>query len=63
MTDRVPRTKCQHTELQFGSGDYYLFCHACGAWWAMIDPETHLVIPEQSNQATQSVNQLRRIPT
>lgn len=29
---------CQHIELQFNSGDYYIACHACGARWARIGP-------------------------
>jgi len=28
--------ECKHEELQFGSGDYYLFCHACHRRWAMM---------------------------
>ena len=29
---------CVHPELQFGSGDYYLFCHACNAQWMRCKP-------------------------
>jgi hypothetical protein len=29
----IPRRQCRHEELTFGSGDYYLFCNACGATW------------------------------
>lgn len=31
--EKTPREECDHTELQFGSGDFYIFCHACGAVW------------------------------
>jgi hypothetical protein len=24
---------CTHDKLQFGSGDYYILCRACGASW------------------------------
>ena len=24
---------CEHAELAFGSGDYYIFCRACHACW------------------------------
>lgn len=34
---RKPRAECHHETLNFGSGDFYLFCHACGARWATID--------------------------
>lgn len=27
---------CNHPELQFGSGDYYIFCHACHGVWARM---------------------------
>jgi hypothetical protein len=29
------REECQHKQIWFGSGDYYVFCHACGAKWVM----------------------------
>lgn len=28
-----PRAECDHAELQFGSGDYFIFCNACGMRW------------------------------
>lgn len=33
MTDPIT---CRHATLQFGSGDYYIFCHACGKKWAIV---------------------------
>jgi hypothetical protein len=27
---------CKHESLQFGSGDYYIFCHECGRKWCMM---------------------------
>ena len=27
------RKECQHERLDFGSGDYYIFCHDCGRAW------------------------------
>jgi len=32
----VPNRACDHAELTFGSGDYYIFCHACGRKWAVM---------------------------
>lgn len=29
----IPVDECTHQELTFGSGDFYVFCTACGAWW------------------------------
>ncbi len=52
MTERIPREQCKHPELHFGSGDYYLFCHACGAWWATVDPTSneYKPAPELANK-------------
>lgn len=44
------REQCIHPKLNFGSGDYYLFCHDCGGWWVCIDPATHKLAPELANQ-------------
>jgi hypothetical protein len=45
---------CLHTELHFGSGDYYLFCHDCGATWGMLgdfnEPTVQRLAPEKANQ-------------
>lgn len=30
--------QCNHATVQFGSGDYYIFCHECGAWWVRTNP-------------------------
>lgn len=32
----MARCPTDHSEVQFGSGDYYVFCHACGRKWAMM---------------------------
>lgn len=32
----IAREKCDHKELWFGSGDFYIFCQNCGARWATI---------------------------
>ena len=29
----IPREKCRHLTLSFGSGDYYIFCNDCDAKW------------------------------
>jgi hypothetical protein len=34
-----PREECSHLILNFGSGDFYIFCHACGARWACVDTD------------------------
>jgi hypothetical protein len=34
--DDAAQEPCQHKELQFNSGDYYITCHACGFRWARI---------------------------
>lgn len=35
------KTPCpdSHATLQFGSGDYYIFCHACGRRWGVLSNE------------------------
>lgn len=45
----VERKDCPHAELVFGSGDYYLFCYACGARWAHIDMSDNLS-PQTANR-------------
>lgn len=32
---------CEHKELVFGSGDYYIFCGECGRSWIMEDNWKH----------------------
>lgn len=33
---------CQHKQLKFGSGDYYVFCDSgCGRAWELINRDTH----------------------
>lgn len=32
VTDVNP---CHHPEINFGSGDYYIFCHGCNSKWVM----------------------------
>ncbi len=46
----TPADQCTHDALQFGSGDFYLFCHECGGWWARIAPQGERVAPELSNR-------------
>jgi len=46
----IPRKECPHDKLQFGSGDYYIFCQACGAWWGHIEPNGQKLSPETANQ-------------
>jgi len=36
-----------HRQLQFGSGDYYLFCHSCGRTW-MLKGDRSSTQPEYS---------------
>lgn len=64
---KTPRENCKHTELQFGSGDYYIFCHACGAWWACVDPSSneYRPAPELANKGdgSQLSGQMRREPS
>jgi hypothetical protein len=35
----TPPDICIHAKLTFGSGDYYLFCQECGAWWGQEGAE------------------------
>lgn len=64
---------CQHVELQFNSGDYYLTCHVCQARWARIATKTKRfeyfqlpngewvgACPEEANQGFSDVDQYRR---
>lgn len=36
MSGIISSCPTQHAEVQFGSGDYYIFCHACHRKWAMM---------------------------
>lgn len=38
MTSALKPDECRHLTLHFGSGDYYLFCRGCGAWWVRTVP-------------------------
>lgn len=42
---------CEHKELMFGSGDFYVICNHCGRYWAMIDMSTseHRIAPDLAN--------------
>jgi hypothetical protein len=46
----IAAEKCRHPKLNFGSGDYYIFCHDCGRWWVTIEPTSHKLAPELANQ-------------
>lgn len=41
---------CPHNEIQFGSGDFYIFCHACHSSWAMISKDLTTIDPTEANQ-------------
>jgi len=43
------RSECDHPSLMFASGDYYLFCHDCGAKWATI-VNWNEISPQSANQ-------------
>lgn len=32
------RDQCEHLTLRFGSGDYYIFCQDCSAYWGALNP-------------------------
>jgi hypothetical protein len=63
---------CQHDNLQFNSGDYYLTCVLCGARWGRINnlkqPEYGLdkdgkpvgCTPEEANNGWYDQNQIRQ---
>lgn len=40
---------CRHAKLQFGSGDYYLFCQECKAAWVRKRLDSDIAAPELSN--------------
>jgi len=46
----VTQEFCQHRKVAFGSGDYYLICQDCGAWWCMISKTNGKPAPEDSNK-------------
>jgi len=46
----VPADQCRHPKLNFGSGDYYIFCHDCGRWWCTIEPANHRPSPWLANK-------------
>lgn len=36
----VPIKNCGHKTIGFQSGDYYIFCRDCPAFWVMVEPNT-----------------------
>jgi len=67
----MDNNKCQHAELRFGSGDYYIFCSGCGACWMRrglnkqeygTDPDGKEIgaAPEESNQGFYETNLIRK---
>lgn len=69
--ESVKLLPCQHIELQFNSGDYYVACHQCNARWGRISstrPEYGFdakdnpigCAPEEANQGFNDVDQFRR---
>jgi hypothetical protein len=48
---------CRHETLTFGSGGYYIFCHACGAVWCSNPDGGGLLTYEAYRKAMSSVCQ------
>jgi hypothetical protein len=46
----VNREECEHKAIYFGSGDYYLFCHNCGARWVCTNEVRDIGSPELANK-------------
>lgn len=42
-----PVEECDHATIHFGSGDYYLFCHDCGARWVRTQRDADIAAPEE----------------
>lgn len=47
---RLIREDCSHDVLHFGSGDYYVFCRACGASWVCVGPGSDKAEPGLANR-------------
>jgi hypothetical protein len=45
MTDDKNTCPDNHRQLQFGSGDYYIFCHSCHRKW-MLHGDAMSIQPE-----------------
>ncbi len=46
------QSECHHEQLQFASGDYYVFCRDCMAQWVMRNPRKSpdVAAPECANK-------------
>lgn len=56
---------CQHENLRFGSGDFYVFCCDCRHRWATIaykEGAGDQISPEDANQGYKTDGQIRSIP-
>lgn len=51
MADKS-KEECAHETINFGSGDYYLFCHGCNRVWVMTswDSPDHPPRPDLANK-------------
>jgi len=43
------RKDCEHENLMFGSGDYYIFCTECPAKWVVAGNNSDENSPQESN--------------
>lgn len=62
----TPAEQCRHPKINFGSGDYYLFCHACGARWVRTCAHAdHPPRPDLANRGvgSQLSGEARVVPT
>lgn len=50
----TPADQCTHDTLQFGSGDFYLFCHECGGKWGRISQNFARLDPDEANRGAGS---------
>jgi ribosomal protein S27E len=46
------KSECEHENLYFGSGDYYIFCEDCGHTWQTQGGE-HNLSAQQCNLSSQ----------
>lgn len=47
---KISPRDCEHTTLNFNSGDYYILCHDCNRSWVNCDLDTAIANPYTANQ-------------
>jgi hypothetical protein len=48
--ERNKREECEHPEVRFASGDYYVMCTFCDARWVCCGADSDQPRPDLANQ-------------